>query len=148
MRPFLKLIVFVTILTSSATATSWGKPPTLEGIPPLSAQQVSAALPETKTQPIVLMFKSRFCIDCKALLPILQQELSQPVGKGIPLKTVDILADRAKSPTIFKTFRPTTVPTLVFIARGGQIQESFVGPRTAAQIRQSLNALHVKKSAP
>ncbi|MEB3206951.1 MAG: thioredoxin family protein [Vampirovibrionales bacterium] len=140
-HPVLMAVCWLVMLIPAVFITPFSKASPIEGIAPVSPKQVVSILPSAHDQPVIVMFKSKFCQDCKTLRPLLEQRLSKADAAGISLILFDILVDRSKYPQVFQAFRPTTVPTVIYIRRGGHIQESFVGLKTPQQLERSLQKL-------
>ncbi len=140
-NPVFISLCWLAMLIAAVMFTPFSKAAPIEGIAPVSAKQVLAVLPSAQQQPIIVMFKSKFCQDCKILRPLLEQRLAKTDAATISLKFFDILVDRSKYPPVFQTFRPTTVPTVILIQQGGHIQESFVGLKTPLQLEHSIQRL-------
>ncbi|MEB3244926.1 MAG: thioredoxin domain-containing protein [Vampirovibrionales bacterium] len=114
---------------------------TLQGIKPAAPKSVLVALPQAKSNPVVLMFKTQFCSDCKHLKPKLEA-LQKAKHPKVTLVFVDINRDKTpQAQKLMALFKPITVPTTVFIQPGGQLAASFVGDLAPAQLTQAFNAL-------
>lgn len=101
--------------------------------------EIKAALPEAVGKPTLLDFKSKLCHDCKRLAPIVKQALSQ--HPNIYVKQVDVLDDREKYPAVFRTFKPVSVPTLVFISPKGEIKNVLYNYQKPEVIAAALTKL-------
>lgn len=102
-----------------------GKSPALNeshfmGLRHATAREIQAALPEAQGKPVLLEFTSRMCHDCQRLKPVVARILGQ--FPGVHFKGVDVLEDQNKAAAILRTFKPVTVPVLVFIGTDGEIK--------------------------
>jgi thiol:disulfide interchange protein len=101
-----------------------GPPPTGVGayaIQTPAPSAVLAAIPELKTQPVLLEFRTRLCRDCQALAPVLQALAKQ--HPDVRVLVYDVETSREKRPAIFELFQPVTVPTLVGLNQQGQVKQ-------------------------
>ncbi len=109
------------------------------GIREPSTDELFLAFPELKKQPHVLTFTSRFCLDCKKMKPLLAAIV--PDFSGLNYQSYDILEDKDKAPAVFNTFKPVTVPTVIFIQPDGSIQNVLYNSQDEAQLRAAFNDL-------
>jgi thiol:disulfide interchange protein len=68
----------------------------------------------------VLVFYSKFCLDCQAMAPIIDS-LSKR-HPTVHVMRLDVARDKDLHYELFQAFRPTTVPAVVFIATNGTIR--------------------------
>jgi thiol:disulfide interchange protein len=91
------------------------------GIQKPAASAVLAALPELKTQPMLLEFRTQMCLDCQALAPVLDKLAQQ--NPDVTLLVYDLDKTRKLRPAIFDLFQPVTVPTLIALNQQGQVKQ-------------------------
>ncbi len=109
------------------------------GLNPASPQEIAAALPEIQGQMALIKFKSKFCLDCKKMAPILEELM--PQFSTVTFKELDIAEDKKTYKAAFDTFQPSTVPTLVFITPEGDIANVLYGFHDKDELTQALNGL-------
>ncbi|WP_373531638.1 TlpA family protein disulfide reductase [Vampirovibrio sp.] len=100
--------------------------------------EVRAALPEAMGRPALIAFTSRFCHDCQRMTPVLSGLM--PKHANVYYRKIDVLEEQKKYPAIMRTFKPVSVPLLVFISPQGEIQNvlyNYQKPESlAAALRQ------------
>lgn len=117
------------------------------GLRKVKPAEVRQVLPESAVRPTLLVFSSRFCHDCKRLAPVLTRLSSQ--HPKVAYRKLDINEDQQKAPAIFRAFKPVSVPLIVFITPGGQIQNVLYNYQTPQVINNALSALETASlSAP
>lgn len=90
------------------------------GLKHATPQEIYAAIPDAKQdQPLLVEFRSQFCLDCKKMTPVLDELL--PKYPTIQTRFYDMMKDRTKFAQVFNTLKPSTVPVLIFVAPGGEI---------------------------
>jgi thiol:disulfide interchange protein len=115
------------------------------GLRHAQAKEIQAALPEADGKPVLLEFSSRMCHDCQRLKPVVSQELQK--FPGIHFKSVDVLEDQEKAASLLRTFKPVTVPVLVFIGTEGDIKNVLYNYQTPDIVRNALSQLQSQSSA-
>jgi len=105
-------------------------------------QQVSPAQLQALVSPAntarVLVFSSKFCLDCQAMAPVLAKlEKQYPTIKATHL---DVAKDKDSHYPLFEAFRPTTVPAVIFIAPNGTIRRAFGDTLTLKNMEPELKA--------
>jgi thiol:disulfide interchange protein len=106
------------------------------GLRHASAREVRAALPESVGKPTLLEFSSRLCHDCQRMKPVLAK--LTPRHPQVVFKQVDALDDRKKLPAVFRTFKPVSVPMLVFIDPQGEIRNVLYNYQSPETIEAAL----------
>lgn len=118
------------------------------GMAKVPPQKVAQLFPEAKQKPLLLMFHSKFCYDCKRMKPVIEKAL--PKHPGLVFKSYDILEDKKRFAPVFNAFKPVTVPILVFITPEGAIRQvlyNYQSPQTVeAEILATLKSTTTKKS--
>lgn len=109
------------------------------GIREPSTDELFMAFPELRQKPHVLTFTSRFCLDCKKMKPLLAAIV--PDFEHLNYQSYDILEDKDKAPAVFNTFKPVTVPTVIFIQSDGTIQNVLYNSQNETQLRSAFNTL-------
>ena len=118
------------------------------GLRHATAVEVRAALPEAVGKPTLLDFSSRLCHDCKRMAPVLAQLV--PQYPKLYFRKIDVLDDAQKAPAIFRTFKPVSVPMLVFIDPRGNIRNvlyNYQKPETIAAAITQLERQSVTSAA-
>ena len=119
--------------------------PVLMGIQPVSATRVQELFPEVAQTPMVLVFSSQFCMDCKALKPKLRDMAAKtPWGEFVFL---DIQQDREAHAAVFEAFQPAMVPLTVFIGSDGKIQQVLAGVQSEATLAAATEQLRPTEAA-
>ncbi|MBY0451007.1 MAG: hypothetical protein K2X01_10330 [Cyanobacteria bacterium] len=114
----------------------------LDGVQAVSAEQVHELFPEAKGKPVFLEFKSKFCLACKKMDPILARLLPEYAAKGhLVEKVFDISKDRAANQALFQAFQPKIVPTQVYIYPSGRIARVYTDFHSEAALREALNQI-------
>ncbi len=111
------------------------------GLRKASPSEIRAAVPEAGQRPILVEFTSRFCHDCQRLSPVVTSLM--PKYPSVYLRHADILEDREKAPVLFSTFKPVSVPVLVFIDRRGVIRDVLYNVQPSEKIAAALQALQI-----
>lgn len=109
------------------------------GLRRAKASEIKAALPEAMGKPAVIAFSSRFCHDCQRMAPVLSGLM--PKHPEVYYRKIDVLDDQKKYPAIMRTFKPVSVPLLVFISPKGEIQNvlyNYQKPETVAAALRKL----------
>jgi thiol-disulfide isomerase/thioredoxin len=101
--------------------------------------EIRKVLPAVMNKPMLVEFKSKFCLDCKKMAPELARVLEQ--HPEVQPAILDIHEDRKTQPVVFEVFKPTTVPLLVFINRGGAISHIAYGYSPPKEIAAQINRL-------
>jgi len=87
--------------------------------------QIRGILPQSLRQPIVLVFKSKYCHDCQRMAPELAKAAS--LHKGVHTMLLDVQYDKATHGAILSAFQPAVIPVVVTIQRGGVLRNVMVG---------------------
>jgi thiol:disulfide interchange protein len=109
------------------------------GLRHASAPEVRQALPEATGKPAVLYFGSRLCHDCQRMSPVVSLLMSQ--HPQVYFKKLDVMEDQDKAPAIFRTFKPISVPVVVFINAQGEIRNVLYDYQKPDVLASTLNAL-------
>jgi thiol:disulfide interchange protein len=131
--------------SSTVSQAETTDPAMFMGLRHATPHEIHTVLPEAIGKPVLLEFGSRLCHDCQRLAPVV--DALQPKYSGIYFRKVDVLTDHDKAPALLRTFKPVTVPLLVFIGADGQIRNvlyNYQPPETvdAALKRLQLNGSH------
>jgi thiol:disulfide interchange protein len=136
-----------------ATAEAKGKPVLNDalfvGVRKVKPAEVRQVLPESAVRPTLLVFSSRFCHDCQRLAPVLTRLTRQ--YPGVTYRKLDITEDQQKAPAILRAFKPVSVPLMVFIAPGGEIQNvlyNFQSPEVLAEALKTLEGASLSSPSP
>lgn len=131
----------------SATAEAKGKTAISDalfvGMRKVKPSEVKQVLPEAVGKPILLVFSSRFCHDCQRLAPILNRLAAQ--HPKVAYRKLDVNDDQQKAPAILRAFKPVSVPLMVFIAPGGEIQNVLYNYQTPEVLAEALNTLEATR---
>jgi thiol:disulfide interchange protein len=109
------------------------------GMRHVSAPDVQQVLPETVGKPSVIYFGSRLCHDCQRMAPVVAQVM--PQYPNVYFKKFDVFEDKSKSPAVLHTFRPVSVPILVFINPQGEIRNVLYDYNKPEVVTSALNSL-------
>lgn len=115
------------------------------GIRKVPADKIQALFPEAEGQPLLIEFKSKFCLDCKRMAPHLEALL--PEFGNVQARILDIKDDAKPHAPVFDAFKPSIVPIVVFVNPDGSINNVLYGyhgkDRLAAELRaiSQLSAL-------
>lgn len=94
------------------------------GMQPVQPVKMKQLFPQVfavaKPKPMLLVFHSKFCLDCKKMMPTIQK--LGPKHPGVVIQGYDVFEDKKNNALLFNAFKPVTVPTLVFINRQGEIK--------------------------
>jgi thiol:disulfide interchange protein len=109
----------------------------------VDAATIKGLFPQLRQGPLVLSFHANYCHDCRALAPVLTQRLAKfPQVQQLRL---EVSEDRQRLAAVFQTFRPVTVPVVLFIQPTGHIFAVLdnIEPRTtlAQRLDTALNGL-------
>jgi thiol:disulfide interchange protein len=115
------------------------------GLRHATAQEIQAALPEASGKPVLLEFSSAMCHDCKRLKPVVSRILAQ--FPGVQFHGVDVIEDQATAAALLRTFKPVTVPVLVFIGADSEIKNVLYNYQSADVVQDALNQLQPAQTA-
>jgi thiol:disulfide interchange protein len=107
------------------------------GLQQVDAPTLQRLLPPANT-PRVLVFHSKFCLDCQAMAPVLA-DLSTHYPT-VHVTRLDVARDKDLHYELFEAFRPTTVPAVVFVAPNGTISHVVGDGLSLSAIKPSLTA--------
>lgn len=124
---------------ASQTAKPALDPSLFIGIRHASGKEIRTALPEGIGRPILMEFSSRLCHDCRRLDPVVSNLM--PRYPNIYFRKIDVLDDHGKAPAIFRTFKPVSVPVLVFIGKDGEIRNVLYNYQSPETVAGALNQL-------
>lgn len=147
LRPFMALIVSVVMLlvVTGCQSPQPSNTPTLPTeqntinpmaftvIQKVSVAKIRGVLPQVLQQPVVVVFKSKYCHDCQRMAPALAKVSAQ--HKGTQTLLIDVQYDKAISGAIISAFRPAVIPVVVAIQRGGALEDVMVGYHDAPAIQ-------------
>ncbi len=115
------------------------------GVSEVGVEKLHQLFPEAKGKPLLVEFKSKFCLDCKRMTPILNKLF--PHYSQMETRIYDIKNDRAKNQAVFNAFNPSIVPIIVFIDGNGRIQNVFYGYHPADELKKELDLLNAESSS-
>jgi thiol:disulfide interchange protein len=115
------------------------------GLRRANASDIKAAMPDAIGKPALLAFSSRFCHDCQRMAPVLSDLM--PKHPNVYYRKVDVLADQEKFPAILRTFKPVSVPLLVFITPKGEIQNVLYNYQKPEALKAALQTLETQSVA-
>jgi len=116
-----------------------GHTPMYAGIQSVQPAVVRQLFPEHKGNPFVLVFTSRFCLDCKHLKPMLEKQWE--VYPTLSHLTLDIMEDRKTHAAVFRAFKPVSVPTLILVRSNGAIANVLYNPHTREELTAAFDGL-------
>ena len=99
----------------------------------VSTAQIRGILPESLQQPVVVVFKSKYCHDCQRMAPELSKISAQ--HPNTYTLVIDVQYDKATRGSVISAFRPAVIPVVVAIQRGGTLDDVMVGYHDAAAIQ-------------
>ena len=91
------------------------------GLRHASPDEIHAALPSSVKRLTVIDFSSVLCLDCQKMKPVLQK--FRTAHPQLNFFAVDVNEGPRKQAALMHTFKPLTVPALVFINSQGQITD-------------------------
>ena len=109
------------------------------GLRHATAQEIQTALPEANGKPILIEFSSAMCHDCKRLKPVVEKIISK--FPGVHFRGIDVIEDQAKAASLLRTFKPVTVPVLVFIGTDGEIKNVLYNYQSSEVVHTALSQL-------
>jgi thiol:disulfide interchange protein len=112
------------------------------GLRRAKATDIKAAMPDAAGKPALLAFSSRFCHDCQRMAPVLSDLM--PKHPNIYYRKIDVLTDQEKYPAILRTFKPVSVPLLVFINPKGEIQNVLYNYQKPEALKAALQTLEAQ----
>jgi|GEM_PF-2888071 len=89
------------------------------GLRHASPAEIHDALPSSVKRLTVIDFSSVLCLDCQKMKPVLQK--FRAAHPQLNFLAVDVNEGPRKQAALMRTFKPLTVPALVFINAQGQI---------------------------
>lgn len=134
-----------------ATSLAASKTDTLDdslfmGLRHATPGEIKAALPDTVGKATLIDFGSKLCHDCQRLAPVLSQIV--PKHPHIYFKRIDVLDDQQKYPAVFRTFKPVSVPMLVFINPQGEIRNVLYNYQTPETVTAAIATLEKQSTRP
>jgi thiol:disulfide interchange protein len=109
------------------------------GIRKVTADEIYQALPDTQGKPLYIEFKSKYCLACKKMEPILTELL--PQYPEVEQRVFDMMADKETHRQVFETFQPMVVPVQIFVNAEGTITNVLYDFHEEATLRQALDAI-------
>ena len=91
------------------------------GLRHASPAEIHAALPSSVKRVTVIDFSSVLCLDCQKMKPVLEK--FKTAHPHLNFLAVDVNEGPRKQAALMRTFKPLTVPALVFINAQGQITD-------------------------
>ncbi len=114
------------------------------GIKPVTSEDIKAIYPEMAGKPLLIEFRSKYCLDCKRMAPVLEGLF--PHYPNMQTRVYDIKTDRKKNRAVFEAFQPSIVPILVFVRFDGTIQNILYGFHPKADLKGELDLLNSAQS--
>ena len=115
------------------------------GVRHASPAEIRQALPEAADKPAVLYLGSRLCHDCQRLSPLVVQVMSQ--HPEMYFKKLDVQADQQSAAAILRTFKPVSVPVVVFINANGEIRNVLYDYQTPEVLAAALKTIQSPAAA-
>ncbi|MBY0405478.1 MAG: hypothetical protein K2X66_16370, partial [Cyanobacteria bacterium] len=109
------------------------------GINKVSPEALYQVLPDLKGKAVFLEFKSKFCLACKKMDPILEKLL--PKYPQVEKRVYDIMKDKETHADIFKLFDPKVVPIQLYINTQGEVVNVFYDFHDEKQLTASLSCV-------
>ena len=88
----------------------------------------------TDGKPMIVDFSATWCPPCKALKPIFEK-LAEEFRGRLSFVTVDV----DQNPEISQAYGVINIPTLIFLDKDGQIQNTIVGFQNRDQLLAAIN---------
>lgn len=111
------------------------------GIKEVNADQIHQLFPGTEGKPLFIEFKSKFCLACKKMDPILETVL--PEFPNVEKRVFDMMKDKESNPQVFSAFQPVVVPVQVYVDDKGKIVNVFYDFHTKEELTAALKAIDV-----
>jgi thioredoxin-like negative regulator of GroEL len=109
-----------------------------QGIQKVDAKSMKQLFPEAVGKPLLVEFRSKFCLDCQKLAPRLERTLK--AHPNVLSKVFDVNNDRKANALLFKKFDPATVPVTILITPQGQIYHVFYGEMSESALQKLFTA--------
>ncbi len=113
--------------------------PMFSGIRNVSAAEIRRLFPDVQGQPLLIEFKSKFCLDCKRMAPHLEALL--PEFDTVQARILDIKDDARIQAPVFDAFKPAIVPIVVFVNPDGRINNVLYGYHGKDRLAAELQAI-------
>jgi thiol:disulfide interchange protein len=113
-------------------------PAWFQGIQKVDAKSIKQLFPEAVGKPLLVEFRSKFCLDCQKLAPRLERTLK--AHPTVLSRVFDVNNDRKANALLFKKFDPATVPVTVLITPQGQIYHVFYGEMSESALQKLFTA--------
>lgn len=109
------------------------------GLQKVSPETIHQVLPDSKGKAIFLEFKSKFCLACKKMDPILEKLL--PQYPHVEARIFDMAKDRKANAALFEAFKPSVVPIQVYINSDGEIVNVFYDEHPKEALELALQCI-------
>ncbi len=106
------------------------------GIRHVPAAEIHQLIPQSKGRPTLIEFHSRLCHDCRRMAPVLSKLVT--ACTGVNFQKYDILEDKQAHPEVFRSFKPVSVPILVFVDSRGNTRDVLYNYQDPAAVSRSL----------
>lgn len=106
------------------------------GVKQVSPQEIHTLIPGSKGKPTLVEFHSKLCHDCRRMAPVLDKLVT--ACTGVNFRKYDILEDKKTHPDVFRTFKPVSVPILVFVDSKGVTRDVLYNYQKPEAVKQSL----------
>jgi cytochrome c-type biogenesis protein len=113
------------------------------GLRKVSPETIHQILPNSEGKAIFLEFKSKFCLACKKMDPILERIL--PEYSAVEPRIFDMMKDKESAKAVFQAFQPSVVPIQVFINTQGEIINVYYDEHNEADLRLALSCIDPKQ---
>jgi thiol:disulfide interchange protein len=97
--------------------------------------EIRTALPTSLNRLTVIDFSSVLCLDCQKMKPVLQK--FRTTHPQLNFLAIDVNEGPRKQPALMHTFKPLTVPALVFINAKGQITDVLYNYQPLARVESA-----------
>jgi thiol-disulfide isomerase/thioredoxin len=107
------------------------------GLRHASPAEIKQVLPSSVQQVTVIDFSSVLCLDCQKMKPVLKK--FQAMHPKVNFLAVDVNEGPRKYPQLMRTFKPLTVPALVFINSKAQIIDVLYNYHPLVELEKAYN---------
>lgn len=105
-------------------------------VPPAEIHQL---IPQSQGKPTLIEFHSRLCHDCRRMAPVLEKLVT--ACTGVNFRKYDILEDKQAHPDVFRSFKPVSVPILVFVDSQGTTREVLYNYQEPSAVTRGLGLI-------
>ncbi len=105
-------------------------------------QEIADVWPAAAKHPALLEFGSRFCTDCQRIKPVIEKLL--PHYPTLAYHHVDVLEDVDKQAAFIHTFKPVSVPVMIFMNEKREITQVLYNYQSPEAVKATLDTLTQK----